>query len=129
MPPSQQALSQAAAYLTTLIALSLLAGWLVAFRARTYVGWLGLGFLALAIMFHLRRAEIIARGWPFLIVATVFFVLAFLAAARESAQRLRALRAEREAAEQAFLEIVRAEAAKREPGGASDEARSSEAGG
>jgi 4-hydroxybenzoate polyprenyltransferase len=105
--------SQLEAYLTTLIALSLLAGWLLALRSRRYLGWLGLVFSSLAMMFNLWRAGLRVPGWPFLAAAAVFFCAALLAAARETGDRLRVLRAAREANEAAFLEMLKAEAASR----------------
>ena len=122
MPASQQMFSQVIAYLTTLIGLSLLAGWYVAFRVRVYVGWLGLAFLSLAAMFHLRRAGVVAHDWLWLTLAAVFFIIALVAAARESGERLRALQAEQQAAENAFLEMVQAEVGKKEGGGEGEQA-------
>ena len=115
--PDQQMATRLAANLATLVAVSLLVGWFVAFRARTYVGWLGLSFLSLALMFHLRRAELIVKVWPFVLATGFFFLLAFIAAAKETAQRLRSLRESHRAAEEAFLEMVKAGLAKQEEKG------------
>jgi hypothetical protein len=108
----QPAALQALAYAATLAAISLIAGWFAAFRNRPYVGWLGAAFLCFAVLAHLRVHEVVVPRWPFLTGAGVCFALAFYAAARETARRLREIQEDQRAAEEALVEMIRLAVAK-----------------
>jgi len=111
---------QLAAGLTGFVGICLIAGWVAGFRNRSYVGWLGLAFLALSgflvALGKVREAQEFGMSSPRLALLTKLlllvwigaFVLAFVAAVRETSQRLKELRASHEAAAEGFLEIVRA---------------------
>jgi ABC-type Fe3+ transport system permease subunit len=113
---------QFAAGLTAFVGLCLTAGWIAGFRNRSYVGWLGLAFLALAgFLLALGKAQA-AREFggdssPFGTIATVLLVLgialflvALVAAVRETSRRLQELRESHEAAAEGLLELLRASA-------------------
>jgi hypothetical protein len=106
--------------LTTLIGLSLLAGWLTTFRNRGYLAWLGLAFLAVSgyLLASDRAREAHELGLPHsgplalaracLIVCLIAFVIAIVAAARETGRRMREIRESHQAAEEAMLEMIQA---------------------
>jgi hypothetical protein len=127
---------QFAAGLTAFVGLCLVAGWATGFRNRSYVGWLGLAFLLLAgsLMSAAKAGEARELGADApalgLLAKVLFgacfvaFLLAALAAVRETARRLQELRLHHEEAAEAMLEIFRAsqareraESAEGEPGG------------
>jgi TRAP-type C4-dicarboxylate transport system permease small subunit len=104
-----------------LVGLSMVAGWLSAFRNRAYLGLLGLAFLMLSgsLLAADRASAMQALGGPadpkMALAATVLlagcvvsFAAALLAALRETARRVREVRERHEAAEQAMLEMIRA---------------------
>jgi uncharacterized membrane protein YtjA (UPF0391 family) len=111
---------QLAASLTLVVALSMLAGWVTAFRNRAYLGWLGLAFLSLSgyLIFRDRAATAHQLGMPsggaalaatvLFAVAIGFFLVSLVAAAQETRRRLREVQASHRAAEEALLEMMRA---------------------
>ncbi len=111
---------QFAAGLTGFVGICLIAGWITGFRNRSYVGWLGLAFLALSgflvALGKVREAQEFGASNPgfglvakaLFVVWVVAFVLALMAAVRETLRRLKDLRTSHEAAAEGFLEIVRA---------------------
>lgn len=118
---------QFAAGLVALVGICLLAGWLSGLRNRSYVGWLGLAFLALAgaVMAGAEAKEardlaarssmlgFAAKGLLF--AAAAAFLLATVAAVRETTRRLRQIKEDHDAAAEGLLELVRA-ARERETG-------------
>jgi hypothetical protein len=126
---------QFAAGLTAFVGICLLAGWVSGFRNRSYVGWLGLAFLGLSgFLLAAARARaaqemghpepgMAAVGKALLLLWIVALLLSALSAVRETARRLREVRASQEEAAQGLLELVRAsrqrgEEAQPEAGGA-----------
>jgi hypothetical protein len=123
-----------AATLTTIVGLSMLAGWLSAFRNRAYLGWLGLAFMA--VSGYLMAYDVAQNAKTYslpiggaalaqkicLLICAIAFLLAVMAAARETRRRLREIKEGHRAAEEALLEMLRSsaakEAAKSEGGGA-----------
>ncbi len=111
---------QFAAGLTGFVGVCLIAGWISGFRNRSYVGWLGLAFLALSgflvALGKVREAQEFNKASPgFSLMAKALFVIwagafivALVAAVRETLRRLSELRASHEAAAEGFLEIMRA---------------------
>ena len=111
---------QFAAGLTGFVGICLIAGWISGFRNRSYVGWLGLAFLALSgflvALGKVREAQEFGASNPRLglvakalfVVWVGAFVLALVAALRETSRRLKDLRTSHEAEAEGFLEIVRA---------------------
>ncbi len=113
---------QFAASLTLFVGICLLAGWLTGFRNRSYVGWLGLAFVGLSGFLlvlgkvkearelgHLNRGMIVVMR--LLIVVWVgALLLSAVSAVRETARRLREIRASHEAAAEGLLELMRATA-------------------
>lgn len=110
---------QLAAGLTALVGICMVAGWITAFRNRAYLGLLGLAFLSLSAFFWIGdRASAAARGPgdPQLLALAramlgcclLLFLLAAVAAVRETARRLREIRAGYREAEEAVLEMVKA---------------------
>ena len=111
-----------AAGLTTVVGLSMLAGWLSAFRNRAYLGWLGLAFMSVSgyLLAYDKGQEARSFGLPvgnaalaqklFLLLCAIAFVLAIVAAARETVHRIREIQAGQRAAEEAMLEILKASA-------------------
>ena len=111
---------QLAAALTAIVGICMVAGWITAFRNRAYLGLLGLAFLALSgCLWTLDKARgaggpevsdpqmlLVARGM--LVACLAFFLLAAVAAVRETARRLREIRAGYREAEEAVLEMVKA---------------------
>jgi len=118
---------QLAAGLTSVVGLSMVAGWLSAFRNRAYLGWLGLSFLSLSgyllSIDRVRAAHDLGMRNPgaalaakaFLIAWAASFLLSLLFAARETRRRIREIRAGHRAAEEALLEMIQA-AREREEG-------------
>jgi uncharacterized membrane protein YhaH (DUF805 family) len=109
-----------AAGLVAFVGICLLAGWVTGFRNRSYVGWLGLAFVALAgsVLAAARAKEAkdlgtaspaLATGAKILLLATVVaFLLSAVSAIRETARRLREIKQSHEAAAEGLLELVRA---------------------
>jgi|GEM_PF-1946795 hypothetical protein len=107
--------------LTAVLGLSMLAGWFTGFRNRAYLGWLGLAFLLLsaAILTSARAAAAKELGGSepsmglltgvLFAVALAAFVLALVSAVRETGRRIQEIRERHAAAEEALLEIVRAQ--------------------
>lgn len=121
-----------AASLTIVVGLSMLAGWVTAFRNRAYLGWLGLAFLAVsgyllavdrvrvAQEMGLAHAGAAVAATAFLVVCIVAFLLAVVAAAQETVRRIREIREGHRAAEEALLAMMqgnleREEQAERKP--------------
>ncbi len=112
---------QLAAVLTTIVGLSMLAGWLSAFRNRAYLGWLGLAFLCIsgyvlavdrtraAHELGLSGAGTGQAARALLAVCIISFVLSLLSAARETVRRIRDIQAGHRAAEEALLAMISAE--------------------
>jgi len=98
----------------------MLAGWLSAFRNRAYLGWLGLGFMALSayLLAYDRARTEITMGLPdagavlgqkvALVVVLACFVLALITAVRETGRRIRTIRESHQAAEEAMLAMIQA---------------------
>jgi len=111
---------QLGAGLTAFVGICLLAGWVTGFRNRSYVGLLGLAFVALAgFLIALGKAgeahDVGLTGsgprlaaWVLLLFSIGAFLLAAIAAVRETARRLREVRESHEEAAQGLLELVRA---------------------
>lgn len=111
---------QLAAGITGVIGLCMVAGWMSAFRNRAYLGLLGLSFLTLSGFFlsagRAREAQELSIDAPgmlllartLLVACLVFFLLAAIAAARETARRLREIRTSHREAEEAMLEMFKA---------------------
>ena len=111
---------QLAAGLTALVGICMVAGWLAAFRNRAYLGLLGLGFLAISgfllSLANARAAEDLGadNSQAVLLARVLFaacvllFLLAAVAAIRETARRMRAIRTSYREAEEAMLEMVQA---------------------
>lgn len=111
---------QLAAGLTAFVGICLLAGWASGFRNRSYVGWLGIAFLALAgwVMvaakakeakdLHLASPGLLVAANVFLLCGAGAFLLAAASAVRETARRLREMRQSHDEAAQGLLEFVRA---------------------
>jgi hypothetical protein len=108
---------QFAAGLTAFAGLCMVAGWFAAFRNRSYLGLLGLAFLTLSSFLwvggkaqdlgvHKHQMLLLAR--VLFAVCLLFFLLAGLAALRETARRMRDIRDSYRAAEEAMLEIMQA---------------------
>jgi len=120
MPP------QTIAYLCLVVGLSMVAGWVVAFRNRPYLGLLGLSFLSLAgyvlareAVRRAQEARLSAPGLTWLEVAALvatllLFVASFWAAVQESRRRMREVREHFRAAEDAFTTLMEAERRKAE---------------
>lgn len=96
------------------IGLSLLVGYLYAYRKRSYVGLLGASFLALAADVALQPGGLYGREGAqglkasLLILAILLFLAALFVAYAETKRRLAALRREQQAREQAFRESLQA---------------------
>ena len=113
-----------AASLTTIVGLSMLAGWLSAFRNRAYLGWLGLAFLAVSgyLMAYDAARNAMTYSLPVglaalvqkvcLLVCAVSFLLAIVAAVRETKRRIKEIREGHQAAEEALLEMLKSSAAR-----------------
>jgi len=113
-----------AAGLTAIVGLSMLAGWLSAFRNRAYLGWLGLAFMSMSgLLLSLDRIQMarqfglpvggaMAARMAFGVVTVLAFMLALVAAARETKRRIREIQEGHRAAEEALLEMLRASAEK-----------------
>ncbi len=111
---------QTAAALTGFLGVCLLAGWLAGFRNRSYVGWLGLAFVALGgfllALAEQKEAREMGAADPrltVLIKVLLFvwlgaFLLSLIAAVRETVRRLRELRESHQAAADGLLEMLRA---------------------
>ena len=109
-----------AASLTTIVGLSMLAGWLSAFRNRAYLGWLGLAFMSMsgyllaydraqsARAFNLPIDSAILAQKVCLVIAVLAFFLSLIAAARETVRRVREIQASNREAEEAMLEMMKA---------------------
>ena len=109
-----------AASLTTIVGLSMLAGWLSAFRNRAYLGWLGLAFMSVSgylfALDHLRLAHQLKQPHAgasiaanaFLIVCLVAFLLSLLTAVQETLRRIREIKGSHRAAEEALLAMMQA---------------------
>ena len=126
--------SQLIAYFCIVVGLSAIAGWVVAFRNRPYLGLVGLAFLSLAAYLGARAKVEAARiaGLPSLamswveigalVVCAALFVAATIAAVQESRRRLAEVREHFRAAEEGFVAMMEAERQRREEqcaGGAS----------
>jgi hypothetical protein len=133
---------QVIAALTGFVGLTMLAGWLSAFRNRGYLGWLGFAFVTLSgSLFAAQRArdaQVMGGADPqmalvaqvLLVVCAMSFVVSVIAAARETARRIREIRERYLAAEEAMLEMVRASREReQEEGGDAAEAEPSGEGG
>ena len=113
---------QFAASLTGFVGLCLLAGWVTGFRNRSYVGWLGLAFVALAgFLIAIGRARDLqeighaSRGITALVLVLLVawigaLLLSAFSAIQETARRLREIRQSHEAAAEGLLELMRASA-------------------
>jgi len=111
---------QLAAGLTAFVGICLIAGWVTGFRNRSYVGLLGLAFVVLAGFpialakageahdLGLSGSGLRLTAWVLLLVSVGAFLLAAIAAVRETARRLREVRESHEEAAQGLLELVRA---------------------
>lgn len=113
-----------AATLTTIVGLSMLAGWLSAFRNRAYLGWLGLAFMA--VSGYLMEYDVAQNAKTYslpiggaalaqkvcLLVCAIAFLLAVIAAVRETRRRLREIKESHRAAEEALLEMLKSSAAR-----------------
>ena len=111
-----------AASLTTIVGLSMLAGWLSAFRNRAYLGWLGLAFMSMSgyLMAYDRAQSAKAFGLSTggavlaqkicLLLAFIGFFCSVIAAVRETKRRIREIQEGHQAAEQALLEMMKASA-------------------
>ena len=123
---------QVAAGLTAFVGVCMVAGWLSAFRNRAYLGWLGLAFLALSgsLLAHdrARQAQVLGVASPqvsllakiLLLVCLLSFVLALVAAVRETARRLRDIRDRHRAAEEALLAMMQARREKEDEAGSEE---------
>jgi len=112
---------QLAAGLTTVVGLSMLAGWLTALRNRAYLGWLGLAFLCISgYVLAAERARLAhdlglsgagaTEATRVLLVASIIsFLLSLVSAARETVRRIRDIHAGHRAAEEALLAIISAQ--------------------
>lgn len=117
--------------MTTVVGLSMLAGWLSAFRNRAYLGWLGGAFLALSGYLIFRDRAVVAQEMETsdpqavllanlcLGAAALAFVLALVAATLETTRRIRAIQERHRAAEDALLAVIHA-AREREAGKGAD---------
>ncbi len=128
--------AQFAAGLVGFLGLCLLAGWVTGFRNRSYVGWLGLAFVALAGFLaaagKAREAKELGGSAPamamagkaLLVVFAIALVLSAIAAIRETSRRLREIKEGHLAAAEGLLEMMRAGQEPSEkaelPGGDSD---------
>jgi hypothetical protein len=111
-----------AASLTTIVGLSMLAGWLSAFRNRAYLGWLGLAFMSMSgyLMAYDRAQSAKAFNLPTggaaltqkacLVIAFVGFLCSEVAAVRETKRRIREIQEGHRAAEEALFEMMKASA-------------------
>jgi hypothetical protein len=111
---------QFAAGMVAFVGICLLAGWFTGFRNRSYVGWLGLAFIALAgsVMAgaKAKEAKDLAMASPglataakaLLLAAVIAFLLSAVSAIRETARRLRQIKESHEAAAEGLLELMRA---------------------
>lgn len=111
---------QLAAALTAFVGACLVAGWATGFRNRSYVGWLGAAFIALAVSLwglgQVRAAQEVGAQNPrmallstsFFFACIVCFLLAAVSAVREAAHRLREMRAHHEEAAETMLAMIRA---------------------
>ena len=111
---------QLAAGLTALVGVCMVAGWLTAFRNRAYLGLLGLGFLTISgfllALAKARAAEELGADSSQIVllarllfgVCLLLFLLAAVAAIRETARRMREIRTGYREAEEAMLEMVQA---------------------
>ncbi|MDH4178949.1 MAG: hypothetical protein OEV33_00445 [Armatimonadota bacterium] len=111
---------QLAAGLTALVGICMVAGWVTAFRNRAYLGLLGLAFLALsgflwtggkarvAGEMELGDPQMLLLARALLAACLVLFLLAALAAARETTRRVHEIRSGYREAEGAMLEMVKA---------------------
>jgi hypothetical protein len=111
-----------AAGLTTIVGLSMLAGWLSAFRNRGYLGWLGLAFMSMsgylfaydrahaASAFSLPAGGAVLAQKACLAIAFIAFACAVVAAARETKRRIREIQESHRAAEEALFEMMKASA-------------------
>jgi len=111
---------QLAAGLTGIVGICMVAGWITAFRNRAYLGLLGIAFLILAgSLLALGKAraaqeiggpsaQIVLLARILLAACMLSFLLAAVAAVRETARRLREIRASYREAEDAVLEMVKA---------------------
>ena len=106
--------TQLAAAALVFIGVCLLAGFATGFRERAYLGWLGLSFLTLAADLFLPRDGFRAAKLALLILTLLLFALAFIAAARETARRLREIRQRQTAFEEQIRAMLEAELKKRE---------------
>jgi MFS family permease len=129
---------QLTAALTGFAGLCLVAGWMSGFRNRSYVGWLGLAFLALSGSLWCAGAANEARelggsapqmsllAKALLAVSGAAFVIALVAAVQETRRRLRELREGHAASVEAMLGMLQAsrekeEELEREESGETDE--------
>jgi len=111
-----------AAGLTTIVGLSMLAGWLSAFRNRGYLGWLGLAFMSMsgylfaydkaqsAKAFNLPTDGALLAQKACLVIAFVAFVCSAVAAVRETKRRIREIQEGHREAEEALFEMMKASA-------------------
>jgi hypothetical protein len=118
--------------------LSMVAGWVTAFRNRSYLGLLGLALLGVsgALLCASKAKEMKDMGLPapklvtathgLLALAAVLGLCALVTAVQETRRRIRELQEGHRAEEEALLEIMRASAAKRKS--AAEEQPTGEAG-
>ena len=110
---------QLAAGLTALVGLCMVAGWLSAFRNRAYLGWLGCAFLTLsASLLSHGRSPLAAT--ILLVVCLLCFLLALVAAVRETKRRVHEIRERHAAAEEAMLAMIQASREKEQQAGAGE---------
>ena len=98
----------------------MLAGWITAFRNRSYLGWLGAFFMSLsgyliaydsgqsARSVGLEPGGAVLAQKAFLVVCAIALVLAVVAAVRETLRRIREIQAGQRAAEEAMLAVMQA---------------------
>lgn len=127
---------QLAASLTALVGVSMVAGWLSAFRNRAYLGWLGFAFLTFSasLLAAARASQDQALGMAnphmallakvLLGACALCFLLALVAAAQETSRRLQDIRTRHQAAEEALLAMMQAQQRRDGPDSAQDDADS-----
>ena len=111
MPP------QTLGYLCSLVGLSMIAGWWIAFRNRPYLLLLGLFFMSLSTFLVLTgrlqtgpiTEGVKAARWIALSVGIIFFIGALIFAVQESKRRFQEMREHYQAAADALVAMTQAE--------------------